>query len=379
MKLFIIIYIFSVNILSSQSILNNWELKNTYECIMTNSSPDFYKPKLFNGELFNIIKSNDKLLIYKFKNSTQLNLASLIGEKYLDYLLEFQINNKYIICLGFKTIYIFKHNNLENITFIKRTDINVNLKNIKIENEKVFLTGVEFSEDNCEFETQTIVMVLNLNTYELENIYFDNIHGVDLANFSPRKMIDYNEGIITVADIDRYEINFYDTTGSYLYTIGNNPDEWISTTDEIPVYDCGIYLANHLADTRRFNSEISQIMRSEFINNSTFMVTWSVPLFNDDVFATRYDIYKKTKGKWKLVEDSLKDFIANDNDNFTSNSVKIFNSFYIREGLLYSIQAFPSDLIKFETLTNLDFNKILENYYFENDLKYTCFIYKLND
>lgn len=373
----LIIFFISYSGLSSQKLLDNWELTSVFEYdkkfdLLENNY------KVFSGELFQIGKFSNGVKLKSQKS--EYNLSNLMKKDTIEWFVSFDINENYIVVNDFNNVYIFEHDNKKNLRFVKSIELKLYLTNIYISKGKVYLFDSQFSDDNCKYESQTIFIELDLKSYELRYIPFENIEGIDLVNHGPRKMIDINNGIISISSLTDYVVKFYDLkSGLVLDSIIKISPNWISGSEDIPKYPCDNYLSTHLSKTRHYLSEISQIWRSEFINDSLFMISWSYPsLINgQEWFRVKYDIYKKKNNEWVLSKNELMDYQDNLNDILSSKTIRLYHSFRIIDGSLFKVVAYPKQFLKFENkITIEDFNKKIEEYYFENDLEYTCLVYK---
>lgn len=363
---------------NSQEILKNWEFVSKYKYDQRfNTYKNNYK--VFNNDLIQI-GNLDNGLVIKSKDE-ELNLSKLFPHIDIKSFVAFDIDENFIVVKDFDFIYIFEHTLLDNIKFLNSIPSNLYLTNLKIWNNKVYLYDVHFSEDNCEQPSQTLFLELDLSTYQIRNIPFDNIQGIDLANFDPRKLIDFNKGIISVSDLTAYNINFYNaTTGLLVDSITMENDFWKPNQELSSYYDCGPNMASYLYSMQYIFNKISAIWRSEFINDSLFMVTYTFPILKDgkESLKYKYDIYKKINEKWTIHRTDLDDYSKSENDYFAPQTINIYHTYRIIEGNLCKIVAYPKSLIKFDGSTTIQkFEKELEEFYYDNDLEYTLLVYKI--
>jgi hypothetical protein len=88
-----------------------------------------------------------------------------------------------------------------------------------------------------------------------------------------------------------------------------------------------------------------------------------------------HDIWVKKNGVWKLHNTINQN--GDDTDVFNFSAMGLADQFYIKHGYLYIIKPFPIDFVKkYYGKSYSEFENEMNNYYINNDLQYTCFIYK---
>lgn len=364
---------------SSQKLIDFWELSSMIEYntdfdINRDNNYVYYQNKIYQIGLLNnviIIATDNK----------KMSISELIPNYKSSEVISFEIGDKFIAIKDFNYIYLFEHNNLTQIKFKFLVHCPLYLSNLEFWNNNLYLFDVKFSEDNCKETSQSILLELNLTNKELKKVNFDNIEGIDMAVYGPRKLIDFNNGILSISDITKYKVRFYNVEkGIFVDSIIRNDNKpWGKEYDNYPKYNCDKYISNYIYKAFEYRKILNQIWRSEFINDSTYLVSWTYPSKIDgiDSYRCKYDLYKKRNNRWVIFELDLLNYEKNPNDIFSPNNISLYQTFRIIDGNLFKIVPYPKKLVDFcKSTTIKEFDNKVEEYYLDNDLEYTFLKFK---
>lgn len=342
----ILLILFALQLKSSQKLNEFWELSSLTE-FNSNFNINFDgNYKSFKNQIYQIGIFNNEIILNTDKKD--ISISELIPNYESSEVITFEIDDEFIAIKDFNYIYLLGHNNLTQIKFKYQIPCKLYLSNLEIWNNNLYLFDVKFSENNCKETSQTILIELNLINKELKKVNFDNIEGIDMAVYGTRKLIDFNNGILSISDITNYKVRFYNV-------------------------EKGIFVDSI------FRKILNQIWRSEFINDSTYLVSWTYPSKIDgiDSYRCKYDLYKKQNNKWAIYEMDLLNYEKNPNDIFSPENISLYQTFRIIDGNLFKVVPYPKKLIDFSKLTTIsEFDNKVEEYYLDNDLEYTFLKFK---
>lgn len=375
----ILLILFALQLKSSQKLNEFWELSSLTE-FNSNFNINFDgNYKSFKNQIYQIGIFNNEIILNTDKKD--ISISELIPNYESSEVITFEIDDEFIAIKDFNYIYLLGHNNLTQIKFKYQIPCKLYLSNLEIWNNNLYLFDVKFSENNCKETSQTILIELNLINKELKKVNFDNIEGIDMAVYGTRKLIDFNNGILSISDITNYKVRFYNVEkGIFVDSIFRNDYKpWGIEQENYPKYNCDKYISNYIYKAFEFRKILNQIWRSEFINDSTYLVSWTYPSKIDgiDSYRCKYDLYKKQNNKWAIYEMDLLNYEKNPNDIFSPENISLYQTFRIIDGNLFKVVPYPKKLIDFSKLTTIsEFDNKVEEYYLDNDLEYTFLKFK---
>jgi len=219
--------------------------------------------------------------------------------------------------------------------------------------------------------------------------YLDEIYGVELGTYSPKNMIEINEEFIIISDILKYNIKIFNHDFKLLSTIKYKNKDWVNLDNKIRdrLLKTGQYFYNQNSVKKAFvpldsicinNSRIYKIY---LLNKNKLLVYWKKPNLKNfkpkDLFVELWEI--NLDGTYKLLKEteSVKKQISLDGRQFSTLDFQIPYSFYAKDDLIIFPQSIPLDIKDFIGEDEAIINKKIENYYINNEIKYSLFIYKI--
>jgi hypothetical protein len=147
---------------------------------------------------------------------------------------------------------------------------------------------------------------------------------------------------------------------------------------------------NELNSKRKFITENSYkhnvVHLVDFLNDSTIMVCWTSnsPETNQNEIKTYYDIWRKNKNSnnWYLIYKNLTKIPPKPQDKFNFDYFyQLFWQYFVLNDKVIVSSYFPIDLRKLDlsNLTFQEFHKVQGEYYKNNDIKCSFFIYKFKE
>lgn len=368
--------LFSLCSLNAQNILDSWEFKEVYPIDNSLKSPSGDRFKMHNGEL--IQYGTDEFgNLHLRSNKRSINLSDLINYREIRWPITFTLSNNYIVFNYDDIIYILTHNDFSNIKFVKavKLDTRMGFREIKIIGDELYLFDALYYSD-CKNQSQNLFFILNLKNFESKEIKFKNVNGVEFINNGRRRIFDVNNGIISISDISNYRVLFFNIDkNKFVDSITYLPEQWVFAPDSLPQYICGDpYLIRHIQIMEKYKNSYSTIWRSQFINDSLFIIQWSEP-DTTNLFNFYYDIYKYDGNKW-IGYKKLNEYKKKVDDMFNPYNLWMSFSAIINNGNLISIVEYPNFL--FTDGINRrwkEVNELLKDYYKSNYLDQNCLIY----
>lgn len=325
-------------------------------------------------DYYNIIDNKDSTLrLIRINND--IRDSSILEANYDDYFLGFDIDSNNLIYNGFKYVSIY---NLKNKLTSKLSNKNKPFRNIEINNGKITTSSADLSNVSCNNKTKTLVQTINLDAKTQELHSFPDPIGIDLSGFSPSKAISIFNNSIAIHDISTYNIKFYDYNYNFVDSINYLPNNWKQYEGEIPHYNCDPEIMKHYDKCWNIIDNYSRINLINTLNDSTLLITWRTGETLEDKRKITYshDKWTKINNEW-VVEKEIAFENNEKQDEFNLSKLNVKAYYYIKHGYLYIIKPFPIDLVKKYYGKNYsEFENEMNEFYIDNDLQYTCFIYK---
>lgn len=299
----------------------------------------------------------------------------VIDSNYSDYLLGFDLNTDNLIFNSFK--YVFSYD-FKNKTIKKMSNKDKPFRDIELTDSGVVTYSADLSNVSCNNKTKALVQTINTKE-EIQKIYsFPEPIGIDLSNFSPCKPIALFNNLIAIHDISTYSVKFYDLDYNYDDSIVYKPSNWKQYEGEIPHYECNPEIMDHIEKCWTIIDNYSRINLINTLNDSTLLITWSTldKTSKERKFLYYHDKWVKTNNKWEFEKDS---FLNNSQatEEFNLNKININADYTIKHGYLYIIKPYPLELVKkYFGKSFKEFENEMNEFYIDNELQYTCFIYK---
>lgn len=157
----------------------------------------------------------------------------------------------------------------------------------------------------------------------------------------------------------------------FLISIKRQPPKWKSNSKEVPKIDDKEPIKGQLMDKMGDYYEMSLINSVNFINNDQLLICWEIPgEYGKEYY---FDIWERTEGSWQLTRGDMT-FPGKEDEKFNADLLKLGSSHKVSNGMILNLTAFPFDVKEINKGTNEEINNKVEEYFFENDLKYSVFI-----
>ncbi len=325
-------------------------------------------------DIYNVIDNKDSTIRLIRLDNEEIDTI-VLDSYYNDYFLGFDMDSNFVIYNGFKYVSIY---NLKNKLTINLPNKNKPFRNIELINGEIIISSADLSNVSCNNKTKTLVQTIDLNSKTQELYTFPNPIGIDLSNFSPCKAIAIFNNLIAVQDISTYSVKFYDLNYNYVDSIVYQPTDWKQYTGKIPHYECNPEIMDHFDKCWEIIDNYSRINLINTLNDSTVLITWGMLDKNKEErkFKFYHDKWTKINGNWE-VEKEITFEINKLNDIFDLSKIDVKAEYFVKHGYLYIIKPFPIDLVKkYYGKSFSEFENAMNEFYIDNELQYTCFIYK---
>lgn len=302
--------------------------------------------------------------------------TTILNSRFDDYFIGFDMDSDYIVFHGSKYLYLYNYNGDKSKKAINIR--NKPCKNVEIINGNLVLYSTDLSTTACNNKTKTMLNSISIENQTQQLYNFPEPIGIDLASFVPRKIMAVMKSQIAVHDLSEYRIKFYDLEYNYVDSIVHTPIEWKQYEGEIPKYKCDPEIMDHINKCGPIVDNYSKISLINTLNDSTLLLTWKIKdSINSDRNFTYYnDIWTKRNNKWELDRDNSLRY-SEESDKYNLGRLDIKAYYYVKNGYLYIIKPFPIDLLKkYYGKKYSEFEDEMNNFYIDNDLQYTCFIFK---
>lgn len=343
----------------------SWEIDNIFKVNNEN-----VKAVKFNNSYFLIekkLKTIELSEINKYKNK-------LIDSNFNGTLLDIDIDSSHIVYNTYTSINYYNYNK-ENSLLKLKLELS---EYIELKNNKTYSYTCYLAAKECKSKQRTYVQELNSFKDSSKKNIFPEPKGIDLTGFVPIKEITLLDSIIAISDIIDYNIKLYNRDKNILDSIVLNPIGWKQYSGTLPIYDCGPYINNFFQECYNIIDNYSRLKLLNTLNDSTLFVTWCTgyTLDDDTRFEYNHDIWVNKSNKWSL-EETIDQTEKSKNKILDFDAMDLGNAYYIKHGYLYIIKPFPTDLVKkYYGKSKSDFESEMNEFYIDNDLQYTCFIYK---
>lgn len=364
MKLFASIIL--ILIINSYSGFSEWELidylktptKDAIVLINNETITQFYKDK----NNFLHIKEINKPDIQSTK-SILWNIQNVI-----------EYDNNYIVC-SVTDIFFFNKKSIELTNEFKLKSLAFNAKQIDS-----ILYFYASNVSLCKYNANSIVNKYNPYTNMDFQIKFDQFpNDVQMTLFGPRKLIAISNNEIVISDVTKYSFNIFDLNGNFLNNIQRSDNSWIPIEGELTENYCTPNLMSILMKDEHFIDECSQIWLCNFLNDTTLLITWETPVKKNEKEVTYnfyHDVWVKKENNWDY-EETISELSNNEPKILNGNSIQLKWDYKFSNGYLYIIKPYPLELVKkYFGKSFKEFENEMNEFYIDNELQYTCFIYK---
>ncbi len=212
--------------------------------------------------------------------------------------------------------------------------------------------------------------------------------GAGFLNFVPRNIIDCNGKYFIISDVTKNNIYLYDTDWNLLDKYSPNHKNWVYDKNLPDVKTVKAAYMDHAKSSiglmNPFTHTTSLIHNVYFQNDSTILVSWSVPTGNkENKYKYYYDTYKIIDGKLKLVS-TLSDSQIDKNSNITFEkagvaAIKLEQAYFVFNDYIFTISNdVPFDIFskEIQKMSLKEYYKKLDDYFIENDTKSCILLYK---
>ena len=405
LNLIIFFFIINENLVSQTLVNNLFDLKR--QIILEDLSKEplsdsraiatgyWKKIQYYNNDLYimNLDKiENDKKIgrhfkLYIFsKNKNKILKVPTIKRNIIqdDYYNCFAVSEKYLCILAQFYVYIYSIEN-DNVNFIRKISLDYYHHLIKLEGDKIIIMMSNIVSETIKVGNHTNILIYDIvKDKTISKGSLPNPNGIEQSFFMPSNFITYQNGIFAVSDVTKYQIHLYDTKLNLLETLSRTPNIWkdIKYCKECQETMKTLNLKSFevhetIKKLNKINMLFSTVRRVNFINDTTLFVcieNMAKDYFDSDWY---YDVWKKRNGKWQLENTELK---VKNNLNTTILKFDCFSASYIiSDGKLLTTGAIPF-LIKNEEYKNHSAVKErIDNYFIDNPLKYSVFVYEIKD
>lgn len=260
------------------------------------------------------------------------------------------------------------------------TALHTAIDNMKVINDKVYLFDVVYSSDNILSGNITNVEVIDMTKKKQYRSAYPDPSGSGFSFFIPNKVMDITEKSVIIADYDKYRIKFYDKNANLTDSIFHLPDEWIITTDSIPVYPDNYFKPPvFIKQIQPFTSKTSLIQKIDLFNDSLLFVSWTIPKGKEFSYEYRYDLWQKEEGKWLLKYENLNDFQNTIEEYLDNSSIPIKNNYRVVNSYLIAILNGSSKELFINNFGReyIKYIENCENYFIDNEIRTLLGVYKL--
>lgn len=254
-------------------------------------------------------------------------------------------------------------------------------KYIKICSDRLYLFESGIYSSNKKMISHTHLGILDLENYVL--IYKDlpDSKNYQFSFFGPSQYIDVNCEYVMISEIDEYLINLYGFDSYKFDSLKISHDNWCYIDKGLysnikPNPNIFYYPKSYMDSLRPFYFNMSHIKKVNFINDTLIVVYWTIPENGNkqkDVFDIL--IYNKKERFIKPLYLSLTQKKPERKDYFIKTKIlPISGGYKIANNYLIELQPIPISL--FQNKTYLELYEQINEYYLENDLKYSVIIRK---
>lgn len=257
-----------------------------------------------------------------------------------------------------------------------------NYANVKINNRQIFAytSDIYYGTKVMKIKFDNFIM----KTEVLEHKFINPI-GIEFTFFQPKQLIDVNEHQIAIANLDNYHIDFYNWKFEKTSSFKLQPHEWVKGEKIIAHFsDSDLRIdtknsKNEIEHLRPLLNDFSMIHRIHYCSPEMLLVLWSLPS-ETTLYDFRFDLLKKQTSGWKVFKNNLKNYEVDSDEKMKDimNKWKVKNSYVSENEYLLLVEPVPFELN--EEISNLTLATIktkINDYYMDNDLRYTIVILKM--
>lgn len=293
----------------------------------------------------------------------------------------FDISDKYLVLLAQHNIFIYlNHNN--SFEYLKKIDVpnSITYNNIVIKNDNIVLTLNSITSQSIQFQEFTKFVEIDIESGKiLKEKLFTPPQGLEQClsemDDCPTNTMNYRNGLIVLAQNNKYEIELFDAENfSSVAKLTRKPAEWSDLSDckecfpEYNSVNISGQLYNNIQILNSIGKYYSVLKQVCFINDSMLYTAYT-KFFLSPNMKWHYDIWEKNGSEWKVKFADLTDR----HEEYS----EFFGCAFPTGGYFVNIKIVPELIDLNQNPDQSALYKKFENYFLDNPLKYSLFIYKL--
>ncbi len=238
---------------------------------------------------------------------------------------DFCFQNDTLFILG-EDLYVFLRNG-QNFLFRQKTAHNSSAEKIHIYKGDLYLPSVQYKSDTS---ANTRLLHYHTKTAAFSNCVYEDPEGVEFAMVRPRRIFDFYTGKTLLADADRYRIAFFDENNNLCDSIVYMPEMWRESEPSYLPYPRDLEPVTYYV--RNEARKASLIRKAAFLDSNTIWVQWTEPPPNwlNRAVIIHHDIWKKRKGRWKIIREDAAFPLPDDVTQF--NLFMYVNEYFLMGG-----------------------------------------------
>jgi hypothetical protein len=247
-------------------------------------------------ELYSVDFKSGKYFVYKgvFKISDDLE------KKFKNYTVNFDdilVKNDLAFFSHYHYVYKYK---IEKDSLILKDIYKSNGTNLLVCDNSIIST-VNYNYYKSEFPRTGIYLYDSLFNFQdiFQSLKFDNLC---YTHFTPNQWFSTNKELVSFSNTGRYLITFFNSSDfSVSSKIKYSKEGWVFP----PKSNSKLFGKDCLEFFNKYERKVSRIHKSQFLNDSTFIVQYQMPAKSENDYSYYFDIWKLTKpGTWKIYHEN---------------------------------------------------------------------------
>ncbi len=247
-------------------------------------------------ELYSVDFKSGKYFVYKgiFKISDDLE------KKLENYVVNFDdilVKNDLAFFSHYHYVYKYK---IEKDTLVLEDIYKSNGTNL-LECDNSIISTVNYNYYKSEFPQTGIYLYDSMFNYQqkFQSLEFDNLC---YTHYTPNQWFSTNQDLVSFSNTGRYLITFFNSNDlSVSSKIECSKEGWIDP----PKANSKLFGKDCLEFFNKYERKVSRIHKSQFLNDSLFMVQYQMPAKSENEYGYYFDVWKLTKtGAWKILHEN---------------------------------------------------------------------------
>ena len=341
-------------------------------------SPQIYKNNLFyiydQSEIKNDSCQLSLIEVSEYSNPIKTHKYKLpIFNKHPEFK-DFYINDSLLILMEYNFVYFLKKDNNTDYVLFKILCSKYGNSDLKVINNDLLINC--FTPKQVNNNDDILIKRINLKDFSADSFNLNSPKGIEFMLFGPRKIVDFNDKFVALANPNDYHISIYDLKSrKELFNISREISNWQYCENPLPDSVWRKQPQKFFKKVFIKYNDLSLIQKIYFIDSNRLLVIWNNKV--DSLTAhINYDLWEFKSSKWELIKSKNYNLKPKQDDLFNPDTYSHFDLRNYND-LAFIVLDFPFDYKNYLNKPVSSLKKDMEIYYINNNPRLSLFQWKI--